>query len=113
MWDEQGKTVFGNWMQTAPGETQTVTFTYRLPWRALHDSSSDAWAFAKQVFGTREALSYATVVQKQSGVAQNVLIRVHVPASFTQMWSSDGETDKEFYVEDQHSDLFTGWIFER
>ncbi|MEK9157432.1 MAG: DUF4012 domain-containing protein, partial [Patescibacteria group bacterium] len=113
MWDEQGKTVFGNWMQTAPGETQIVTFTYRLPWRALHDDSSSAWAFAKQVFGSREALSYATVVQKQSGVAQNVLIRVHAPASFTQMWSSDGETDKEFYVEDQHSDLFTGWIFER
>lgn len=113
IWDEQGKTVLGNWIQTAPGETQTVTFTYRLPWRALHDDSSSAWAFAKQVFGTREALSYAMVVQKQSGVTQNVLIRVHAPESFTQMWSSDGDKNKEFYVEDQHSDLFTGWIFER
>ncbi len=113
IWNEQGKTVFGNWMQTAPGETQIVTFTYRLPWRALRENSSSAWAFAKQVFGTRKVLSYATVVQKQSGVAQNVLVRVHAPGSFSQMWSSDGDDNKEFYVENQHSDVFTGWIFER
>ncbi|KKR89479.1 MAG: hypothetical protein UU36_C0026G0003 [Candidatus Uhrbacteria bacterium GW2011_GWE2_41_1153] len=31
IWNEQGKTVFGNWMQTKPGETEIVTFTYRLP----------------------------------------------------------------------------------
>lgn len=113
IWDEQGKTVFGNWMQTAPGETQIVTFTYRLPWRAVREDSSRAWAFAKQVFGAKEALSYAMVVQKQSGVSQDVLIRVHTPSTFAQAWSSDAESDKEFYVEDQHSDLFTGWIFER
>lgn len=113
IWDEQGKTVFGNWIQTAPGETQIVTFTYRLPWSALHGSSSNSWSFAKQIFGAREALSYAMVVQKQSGVAQNVLVRVHAPESFSQMWSSDGESDGQFYVEGQHSDLFTGWIFER
>lgn len=113
IWDEQGKTVFGNWIQTAPGETQIITFTYRLPWSALHQSSLNSWAFAKQIFGAKEALSYAMVVQKQSGVAQNVLVRVHAPASFSQIWSSDGELDREFYVEGQHSDLFTGWIFER
>lgn len=113
IWEEQGKTVLGNWIQTAPGETQIVTFTYRLPWSALQGSSSNSWAFAKHLFGAKEALSYAIVVQKQSGVAQNVLVRVHTPESFSQMWSSDGEQDKQFYVEGQHSDLFTGWIFER
>lgn len=113
IWDEQGKTVFGNWIQTAPGETQTITFTYRLPWNALRGSSSHAWSLTKQIFGTKEALSYAMVVQKQSGVEQNVLVRVHAPESFSQIWSSDGESDKQFYVEGQHSDLFTGWIFER
>lgn len=113
IWNEQGKTVFGNWVQTAPGETQTVTFTYRLPWSALHTSSSSSWAFAKQVFGAREALSHAIVVQKQSGVTQNVLVRVHQPHTFAQIWSSSGEQKGEFFVEGQRADLFAGWIFER
>lgn len=112
MWDEQGKTVFGNWIQTAPGETQTVTFTYQLPWRALRSQGTGAWKLAKQMLGAREALSYGLVVQRQAGVAQNVLIRVHEPGGFTQVWSSEGE-GQEAYEEDQQGDLFTGWIFER
>ena len=31
IWTEQGKTVFGNWIQTKPGEIETITFTYQLP----------------------------------------------------------------------------------
>lgn len=113
IWNEQGKTVFGNWIQTAPGETQTVTFTYRLPWRALQKHTQGAWAFAKQMLGAREALSYGLVVQRQAGVTQNVFVRVHEPDGFTQVWSSEGESDQEIYVENQGNDLFTGWIFER
>jgi hypothetical protein len=113
IWNEQGKTVFGNWIQTAPGETQIVTFTYRLPWRAMRTPEEGAWEVAKQVFGAREALSYAMVVQKQSGVAQNVLVRVHAPASFSQLWSSDQDEDREVFIESQQNDLFAGWIFER
>lgn len=113
IWDEQGKTVFGNWIQTAPGETQTITFTYRLPWRALRSEDSGVWAFAKQMFGSKEALSYGLVVQRQAGVAQNVLVRVHEPSNFTQVWSSESEGDQEVYSEDQGSDLFAGWVFER
>lgn len=113
IWNEQGKTVFGNWVQTAPGETQIVTFTYRLPWRAVRTGGEGAWGMAKQVFGAREALSYAMVVQKQSGVAQNVLVRVHAPASFSQLWSSDQDEDREVFIESQQNDLFAGWIFER
>lgn len=113
MWDEQGKTVFGNWIQTAPGETQTVTFTYRLPWSALKGEDTGAWAFAKQMLGAREALSYGLVVQRQAGVAQNVLVRVHEPDGFTQVWSSEDKESQEIYVEDQGGDLFAGWIFER
>lgn len=114
IWDEQGKTVFGNWIQTAPGETQIVTFTYRLPWRALRsEDKSTAWDFAKQVLGAKEALSYGLVVQRQSGVTQNVFVRIHEPDSFSQVWSSDGDSDSEVYVEHQTADLFTGWVFER
>lgn len=114
IWEEDGKTVLGNWVQTAPGETQTVTFTYRLPWRALRsEEGSAAWHFAKQVLGAKEALSYGLVVQRQSGVAQNVLVRIHRPDGFSQVWSSNGETSGEVYKEQQQSDLFTGWVFER
>lgn len=113
IWNEQGKTVLGNWIQTAPGETQTVSFTYRLPWNAIRSTPSPIWSFAKQVLGAHEAMSYALVVQKQSGVTQNVFARVHVPDSFSRVWSSQEQGSNEFFVEDQQQDLFTGWIFKR
>lgn len=114
IWNEGGRTVFGNWIQTAPGETQTIAFTYRLPLRAISsDASSNVLSIAKHVLGARTALSYALVVQKQSGVAQNVLVRVHTPGDAQQVWSSNGEESSELYNEHQRSDIFAGWIFER
>ncbi len=113
IWDEQGKTVLGNWIQTAPGETQTVSFTYRLPWNAMRTDTSHAWTFAKNIFGAHDALSYAMTVQKQSGVDQNVLVRVHVPPTFMPLWVSNNVSKDTLYEEQQYNDLFAGWIFER
>ena len=33
MYEENGRTVFGNWTQTKPGTTTKTLFSYRLPWK--------------------------------------------------------------------------------
>ncbi len=114
IWQEQGKTVFGNWMQTAPGETQITTFTYRLPWN-IHDAgvstSSSALAFAQEVFGAPQAFPHALLFERQSGVAQSVLVRIHPPENLPVFWSS--HDTQEVFIPEFTKDTFFGWILER
>lgn len=50
---ESGKTVFGNWVYVSPGESVTVEYRYRLPFRVRLDEAG--------------AAPYSLLVQKQSG----------------------------------------------
>ena len=50
---ESGKTVFGNWVYVSPGESVTVEYAYRLPFKVTLDDSG--------------AAPYSLLVQKQSG----------------------------------------------
>ena len=114
IWDEQGKTVFGNWMQTAPGEVQEVKFTYRLPMKAFEDASG-AWATAEKWIGVRKAVPYSLFVEKQSGVNnRDITVRVHVPEDFQAVWSSESETgETSVNFTGVKDDTFAGWLFER
>ncbi|MDA0208341.1 MAG: DUF4012 domain-containing protein [bacterium] len=69
VWNEYGKTVFGNYMQTKPGETQIVTLSYTLPFSLsnLHQGTT----FLKKA----EALllqdrfeTYSMLIEKQPGI---------------------------------------------
>jgi hypothetical protein len=55
VYNEQGKTVFGNWVYVSPGEVATVTYKYLLPFRLEIDGSK------------KLADSYSLLIQKQSG----------------------------------------------
>lgn len=37
IWEEDGKTVFGNWVYVSPGEATTVTYQYKLPFTVSFD----------------------------------------------------------------------------
>lgn len=65
--EEFGKTAFGNWIITTPGQTTKIEFTYKLPFKitSLSDTSNKSW---KQIIGSKEATRYQLVVQKQSGI---------------------------------------------
>ena len=52
IFEESGKTVFGNWVYVSPGETVIVTYKYKLPFR---------FDFSKNIE------SYGLLAQKQSG----------------------------------------------
>jgi len=55
--NEDGKTAFGNWMETNPGESQTITLTYKLPY--TFDSQSNSLIVQKQPGATDMDLNYS------------------------------------------------------
>jgi hypothetical protein len=90
--EESGKTVFGNWLQTDPGQTSVVTFVYRLPPGAIKMVADDDEGVGSVVNrltdGARTRIDYSLVVQKQSGAN---------PATFT----SSVDLPRGFYVTEQ------------
>lgn len=114
IWVEDGKTVFGNWMQTASGETEVVTFTYRLPLTVFTDTHDSFLEQAKAVLGAPELGDYTILIQKQSGVQNRATtVNISLPASMTPLWSSSGDLQRLQYVTDNDTDSFAGWLIER
>lgn len=86
--DEFGKTVFGNWTELDPGETETFSITYRLPFR---------------LNGTLQR--YDLTVGKQAGaLRQSFDFALEAPAGTKIVWNSvDGsrrKTDKYSFFTD-------------
>ncbi|MEI7749389.1 MAG: DUF4012 domain-containing protein [Candidatus Moraniibacteriota bacterium] len=75
--EETGKTVFGNWVYVSPGESVTVEYTYRLPFRVSPQPADPS--------------SYSILFQKQSGTDGSTLhSRFSFPDRFNADWHSDG-----------------------
>ncbi len=113
-WDENGKTVFGNWMQTKPGETQTVRFTYRLPF-TVESNTHGLLAAAGARLGFGGVAPYTLFVQKQPG-ADTRLTNVHVvlPSGMTTAFTSDTELTADAGVTvDNSVDRFFRLLLER
>ncbi|HAZ28739.1 MAG TPA: hypothetical protein DCY48_03120 [Candidatus Magasanikbacteria bacterium] len=97
---EFGKTVFGNWAITPPGETSEVRFTYRLPFSlssaflAESQDSPDSslpekW---KSFFSKPRDLDisrYSLLIQKQSGTASGFSFQIGYPEDWTPVWKTD------------------------
>jgi hypothetical protein len=115
IWTEDGKTVFGNWMQTASGETEIVTFTYRLPLSIFTETNDQGLlALAKAKLGVPELGNYTILVQKQSGVqSRNTTVDVTLPPSMLPLWSSTGSLERLRFATDNGTDSFAGWLIER
>jgi hypothetical protein len=109
VYEEAGKTVFGNWIQTRPGTTSTVTFTYRLPFTlARFSETPNALARLKNAFGMTETEAYTLTLQKQSGVTKrNTQITFQLPAKWSTLWRSN-ETKPSFDNSTDH--LFAALI---
>ena len=90
IWNEFGKTVFGGWMQTAPGETETVTFSYRIPQVLFEDVDDDSLTTQlRRTLGFDDHDRYSMFVQKQSGVVSRATtITVDTPSSLGLLWTN-------------------------
>jgi len=90
IFEESGKTVFGNWIQTRPGMTATAHFTYKLPFTL--DALTKTPGFFDRIadfVGFAETEEYTLTVQKQSGVlTRHTNVRIHVPGGLTPIWTS-------------------------
>lgn len=88
VWEESGKTVFGNWMQTAPGETEVVTLTYRLPFTLVAEEAGFL-AKARAGLGWGSIVPYSLFLQKQSGAdTRTTDVTVTVPEHWSTAWES-------------------------
>lgn len=94
-WDENGKTVFGNWIQTKPGETEIVRITYKTPINLGFSSNTENLTDRlKGQFGMQNLASYSLYLQKQSGITRrNTEVTVSHPGNRSIIWQSSENTD--------------------
>lgn len=93
---EFGKTVFGNWLRTAPGETSVAYLTYRLPFRVAYERApSDAtlWETVLSPASPRQFSRYTLLAQKQSGSSAVFTSRIVYPHGWLPVWKSDNRMD--------------------
>ena len=111
-YEEDGKTVFGNWTQTKPGSTSTVTFEYKLPFGMQELIKPIGWIErASALLGNTNTDYYSLTIQKQPGVLQReTTVRIHVPDSLKKLWNSNDLSHSTF---SNTSDHFFGALFER
>ncbi|MFA6424205.1 MAG: DUF4012 domain-containing protein [Candidatus Magasanikbacteria bacterium] len=65
--EEFGKTAFGNWVITEPGQTTEIEFTYKLPFK-LADINQTANISWQKIVNSKQAQRYQLIIQKQSGI---------------------------------------------
>lgn len=92
--NEFGKTAFGNWIITEPGQTSQVQFIYKLPFKAWDnsaDSNLNQWA---KIFQTQSPTSkYQLIAQKQSGIESLFESQIIYPEGWLPIWQ-DGAMAK-------------------
>ena len=108
IFEESGKTVFGNWVYVSPGETTELTYKYKLPYKIDFDSF------------TKPADKYNVLIQKQLGSkGSRYFGSISIPEKWNIAWESTGLSTKEqskSYIETElktdksYGIVFTGEI---
>ncbi|KKW33413.1 MAG: hypothetical protein UY76_C0003G0018 [Candidatus Uhrbacteria bacterium GW2011_GWA2_52_8d] len=95
--EEHGKAVFGNWVQTKPGTTSTITFRYALPFKLeTPQDGRGMMASLRSLVGLPQTETYSLTVQKQPGVLDRTTrIQVNLPDNLNPLWSSHDLADTQ------------------
>ena len=101
IFEENNKTVFGNWVYVSPGRTVTLTYQYKLPFKIDLTKSND---------------SYSLLVQKQSGsLGSQFSHHLQFPADWLVSWQYPEELNYQSgsinYQRDLTIDRFLGVTF--
>jgi hypothetical protein len=118
-----GKTVFGNWVMTHPGQESNVFFVYDLPFKIPMDGVSPSTkvdAFHQRLADFRDhnpASRYSLLVQKQSGIDSVFRSTIIYPDGWRPAWRSSGDVQfasngSRVDVMLDHDRLF-GMVFEK
>lgn len=85
--NEFGKTSFGNWIITEPGQTTEVQFIYKLPFRAWQENNASGLDNLAKIFQSNNPISkYQLVIQKQSGINSAFESQVIFPEGWLPVW---------------------------
>lgn len=98
VWEEAGKTVFGNWVQTKPGSTTTTTFTYTLPFSYASLTREPTRSETLQRWlGFTPMDHYSLLVQHQAGSrSRHTSASIHLPTTLAPTWSSEDGSHMDF-----------------
>lgn len=79
--NEFGKTAFGNWIITEPGQTSEIQFTYKLPFKLNGESETqnNSW---KHLIGNKLLTQYQLITQKQSGIDSSFESQIIFPSDW-------------------------------
>ncbi|MFA6603901.1 MAG: DUF4012 domain-containing protein [Patescibacteria group bacterium] len=89
---ESGKTVFGNWVMTDPGETSVVTLVYKLPPGTITAAKVNSGRLAglyNLLTGERpgQSLRYSLLIQKQPGAnPAEIATSIDLPRGYHLSW---------------------------
>ncbi len=111
-WNEFGKEVFGGWVQTKPGSTSRIQFTYRLPFTI--DTQGDPGLFEKTMdwLGLSSHERYTLFIQKQPGVeTRTIRVTTHLADTLGVAWSSDDALFHDGMIVDGVTDAFAAVLF--
>ena len=91
--EEFGKTVFGNWVQTKPGETSVITVVYELPF-AIKTETGFIQA-VKNKIGLAAGDNYSLLVQKQSGIINRITnVSISTSENLQSLWTSNSDQNQ-------------------
>jgi len=83
---ELGKTSFGNWVLTEPGETSQIQFSYRLPFKIFQTDSAQKESWQKILSSSPNISSYQLMVQRQSGSESTFESQIIFPEGWQPLW---------------------------
>ncbi len=109
-----GKTVFGNWTQTKPGQHSSIVFTYELPFMADWTREDGWFKRAGSWFGIGNPSTHTLMIEPQSGMRERTTrVSIAFPEDQTPVWTTDLVKDRrlEATVEGTASGFF-GLLFE-
>ncbi len=101
IFEESGKTVFGGWLQTDPGETSTATVVYKLPPGTvkLDEIGGGAVSALYNLVARRQpgrSLTYSLLVQKQPGAnPASLTSSIDFPRGYRLVWQQPQRTEDE------------------
>ncbi len=90
-----GKTVFANWVALAPGETQTVSLKYKLPFKlSIANQTVNNW-WQTLLTGDIELDNYSLLVQSQSGDRNTVFnSSILLPSNLKVVWNKSSAEEQ-------------------
>lgn len=92
--EENGRTVFGGWAQLDPGETETLTYEYRLPF-TIQNIRNNLEAAPIESDAPEARGAYFLLLTSQSGKTERELVSsLTLPSGWNTVWSNTAADSK-------------------